>query len=61
MAEHKIQLSLRKITKHALHGEKLSKNDNATAEYEAECKKFPYRNIIGQLMYGMLDTLVTIL
>ena len=43
-----------------LQGEKLSKNDNATAENEAECKKFPYRRIIGQLMYGMVHTLVTI-
>ena len=43
-----------------LHGEKLSKNDNATAENEAECKKFPYGRIIGQLMYGMVHTLVTI-
>ena len=43
-----------------LHGEKLSKQDNATAENEAECRKFPYRRVIGQLMYGMVHTLVTI-
>ena len=43
-----------------LQGEKLSKNDNATEENVAECRKFPYRRIIGQLMYGMVHTLVTI-
>ena len=41
-------------------GEKLSKLDNATPENEDECRKFPYRRIVGQLMYGMVHTLVTI-
>jgi hypothetical protein len=39
----------------------LSKADNATPENEAECKKYPYRRVIGQLMYGMVHTLVTIM
>ena len=41
--------------------ESLSKADNATEQNEAEFKKFPYRRIIGQLMYGMVHTMVTIM
>ena len=38
----------------------MSKLDNATEKNYAECQKFPYRRIVGQLMYGMVHTLVTI-
>ena len=43
-----------------LQGLPLSKLDNSTDENLAECKRFPYRRVIGQLMYGMVHTLVTI-
>ena len=39
----------------------LSKADNATPENEQKCKEYPYRRVIGQLMYGMVHTLVTIM
>ena len=39
----------------------LSKADNATPQQLAECKKFPYCRIVGQLMYGMVHTLMTIM
>ena len=39
----------------------LSKLDNATDENAEECRKYPYRRIIGQLMYGMVHTMVTIM
>ena len=39
----------------------LSKAENATPQQLAECKKFPYRRIVGQLMYGMVHTLMTIM
>ena len=39
----------------------LSKADNATPQQLAECKKFSYRRIVGQLMYGMVLTLMTIM
>ena len=39
----------------------LSKADNTTPLQLADCKKFPYRRIIGQLMYGMVHTLMTIM
>ena len=42
-------------------GPALSKEDNATSENEGECKKYPYRRIVGQLMYEMVHTLVTIM
>jgi hypothetical protein len=44
-----------------LDGENLSRKDNATEDQKAECSKYPYRKIIGQLMYGMVHTLVTIM
>ena len=39
----------------------LSRADNATPQQLAECKKFPYRRIVGQLMYGIVHTLMTIM
>ena len=39
----------------------LSRADNATPQQLAECKKFPYRRIVGQLMYGMVRTIMTIM
>ena len=56
------QLSQAKDKKlpYPLQGPSLSKLDNATEKNYAECQKFPYRRIVGQLMYGMVHTLVTI-
>ena len=42
-------------------GDSLSKLDNATEEQLQECTRFPYRRVVGQLMYGMVHTMVTIL
>lgn len=42
-------------------GPALSKLDNATDDNAEDCRKFPYRRVIGQLMYGMVHTLVTIM
>ena len=42
-------------------GESLSKKDNATDEQRPECAKYPYRKVIGQLMYGMVHTMVCIM
>ena len=42
-------------------GESLSKADNATEEQKEECSKYPYRRIVGQLMYGMVHTMVCIM
>lgn len=39
----------------------MSKLDNATDDNAEDCRKFPYRRVIGQLMYGMVHTLVTIM
>ena len=39
----------------------ISKEDNATEENEKESKKYPYRRVVGQLMYGMVHTMVTIM
>jgi hypothetical protein len=44
-----------------LDGESLSRMDNATDDQKADCSKYPYRKVIGQLMYGMVHTLVTIM
>jgi hypothetical protein len=43
-----------------MDGPSLSKADNATDDQKAECGKFPYRRVIGQLMYGMVHTMVCI-
>ena len=43
-----------------VQGLPLSKLDNATEKNYDECQKFPYRRIVGQLMYCMVHTLVTI-
>ena len=39
----------------------LSKLDNATPAQLSECSKFHYRRIVGQLMYDVVHTLVTIM
>ena len=31
----------------------LSKKDCATEDQKKECTKYPYRRVVGQLMYGM--------
>ena len=40
---------------------KLSRLDNASVSELSECKKYPYRRVVGQLMYGMVHTMVTIM
>ena len=42
-------------------GPNLSKLDCPTEEQKAECAKYPYRKVVGQLMYGMVHTMVTIM
>lgn len=42
-------------------GDSLSKQDNATPDQVKECTKYPYRRYIGQLMYIMVHTSVTIM
>jgi Reverse transcriptase (RNA-dependent DNA polymerase) len=45
-----------------LDGPALSKADCPTTEEEKrECQKYPYRRVVGQLMYGMVHTMVTIM
>ena len=38
-----------------------SKKDCTTEDQKQECAKYPYRRVIGQLMYGMVHTLITIM
>ena len=40
---------------------KISKLDNASVTDQVECGKYPYRRVVGQLMYGMVHTMVTIM
>lgn len=42
-------------------GPNLSKQDCPTEEQKVECSKYPYRKVVGQLMYGMVHTMVTIM
>ena len=42
-------------------GESLSKADNSTDLDRHMYNKYPYRRIVGQLMYGMVHTLITIM
>jgi hypothetical protein len=42
-------------------GPNLSKLDNATDSERPSCAKFPYRRVVGQLMYTMVHTLVCIM
>jgi hypothetical protein len=42
-------------------GPRLTKLDNATEEQKLESAKFPYRRVVGQLMYGMVHTMVCIM
>ena len=42
-------------------GPNLSKQDCPTEDQKAECSKYPYRKVVGQLMYGMVHTMVTIM
>ena len=44
-----------------MDGNPLSKLDCATEESKAEDSKYPYRKVVGQLMYGMVHTMVTIM
>jgi hypothetical protein len=46
---------------HPMTGPSLSKQDDATDEERPICAKYPYRRVVGQLMYGMVHTLVTIM
>lgn len=44
-----------------LTGQNLSKLDNATDDERPSCAKYPYRRVVGQLMYAMVHTLVCIM
>ena len=44
-----------------IEGPNLSKLDNATDNQKEECSKYPYRRIVGQLMYGMVHTMICIM
>ena len=44
-----------------INDEPLTKGDSATQENTAKCSKYPYRRVVGQLMYGMVHTLVCIM
>ena len=44
-----------------IDGKALSKEDCATPEQQHECSKYPYRKVVGQLMYGMVHTMVSIM
>ena len=44
-----------------LGGLSLSKLHNASPAQQADCSKFPYRRIVGQLMYGMIHTMMPIM
>ena len=37
------------------------KADVATDEKNVECSKYPYRRVVGQLMYGMVHTMIGIM
>ena len=39
----------------------VSKKDCATEDQKQECAKYPYRRVVGQLIYGMVHTLITIM
>ena len=40
---------------------KISRLDNASPSEQENCKLYPYRRVVGQLMYGMVHTMVTIM
>jgi hypothetical protein len=46
---------------YSLDGPALSKADCSTENRKADCSRYPYRKIVGQLMYGMVHTMVTIM
>ena len=60
LSDHQMKNANDEKLPYPLDGDKLSKLDNATEHNIEECRKFPYRRIVGQLMYGMVHTLVTI-
>ena len=39
----------------------LSKLNSATEEQKKKCSKYPYRRVVGQLMYGMVHTMIGIM
>ena len=39
----------------------ISKADSATEEQKPECSKYPYSRVVGQLMYGMVHTMIGIM
>ena len=39
----------------------VSKKDCATEDQKQECAKYPYRRVVGQLIYGRVHTLITIM
>ena len=39
----------------------ISEADSATEEQKPECSKYPYCRVVGQLMYGMVHTMIAIM
>ena len=39
----------------------LSQLESATEEQKKECSKYPYRRVVGQLMYGMVHNMMGIM
>ena len=39
----------------------LSRLESATEEQKKECSKYPYRRVVGQLMYGMVHNMIGIM
>jgi hypothetical protein len=46
---------------YSLDGPALSKADCATDDQKSDCSMYPYSKIVGQLLYGMVLTMVTIM
>ena len=40
---------------------KISRLDNYSVSEQDICRQYPYRRVVGQLMYGMVHTMVTIM
>ena len=46
---------------YSIGNDPISKADSAMEEQKFECSKYPYRKVMGQLMYGMVHTMISIM
>ena len=46
---------------HPIGKDPISKADSATEEQKFECSKYPYQRVVGQLIYGMVHTIIGIM